>query len=139
MEKKALAAMILTLASGLAFAAGTSTSGTSSSGMSSDRMSGSSASDASAFDRLDANKDGTLSRSEFDVHVQEMQRMKGHHGSGKMGGSSTSTDSDTRMQGSDLDSGTTTKHPDQNLNPEGVGKDDAGVAEHDTAHRPSDQ
>lgn len=130
MEKKALAAMILTLASGLAFAAGTSTSGTSSSGMSSDRMSGSSASGASAFDRLDANKDGTLSRSEFDVHVQEMQRMKsGMHGSGRMSGSESGS-----MQGSDVSG-----QSDQAPNQEGLGRDDAGVAEHDTAHRPADQ
>jgi len=135
MEKKALAAMILTLVSGLAFAAGTSTSGTSSSGMSSDRMSGSSASGASAFDRLDANKDGTLSRSEFDVHVQEMQRMKsGAHGSGKMSGSETGGTRSGNMQGSGASGA-----PDQSQNQEGLGRDDAGVAEHDTAHRPADQ
>ena len=62
MKKQLLASLVLTLISGVALAV--------------DPQSGSASTDMSAFSQLDVNKDGVLSRSEFDVHMQDMQRMQ---------------------------------------------------------------
>ena len=94
MEKKLLATLVLTLISGAALAAGAD-SRSSSDDAASRAGSASASTDTAMFDRLDADKDGTLSRSEFNMHVQEMARMK--RGPGMQSGKRD------RMSGSESD------------------------------------
>lgn len=80
MKKQLFAGLVLTLVSGAALAV--------------DLPSDNAPTHMSAFDQLDVNKDGVLSRSEFDIHMQDMQRMqrgpmhRGDHMSGSAAGTS---------------------------------------------------
>ncbi|MEO5703271.1 MAG: EF-hand domain-containing protein [Gammaproteobacteria bacterium] len=142
MEKKLLTVLALTLASSVAFAmedmsssstdAKVDASATSTTGVSSAHpgmaghpdMTGSSAAHmAASFDAIDTNKDGSISRSEYDAHMQGAH-MKG-------------SDADTTMSGSGADMSA----PGIQVAPQSPGTDgkDPGVGEQDTAQQKPDQ
>lgn len=137
MEKKILASLALTMITSLAFAMddmsktdATASHVAGSSSASSHDMS------MSSFESMDTDKDGTLSRSEYDNHSMQMKNMQG----GSM--DSMSTDGTVGM-GSDgaMGSSVDTRAPGIQTAPQspGVGGADPGVAEQETAHKKADQ
>lgn len=107
MDKRLMAALtfILTMTAGAAFAV---------------------SDDAANFDSIDTNKDGMISRAEWDAHVQERQRMRG---------SATERDRDRMRSGESVEE----KSPQERLKHDRMERQSSQHGENPTGVPPQDR